>query len=282
MGALAIIGGSGLSNTFSKIDAEKLNIQTPYGETSSNIYSINQNNIETYFLSRHGEGHLISPSNINYRANIYALKKLGVSKIISISAVGSLDEKLEPGTFVLCDQFVDYTKGRKNTFYDEDLVVHVSMGEPICQTLARSIEYISSRYIKTIYGGTYVVIEGPQFSTKAESIIYKNLGCSVIGMTNMPEAKLAREAGICYATLAMVTDFDSWHSEHAKVTVDVIVNTMRNNLSKVELNIKEIISNNEIMKFNKCSCCGKILESSLSDIRKIKKETINKNKILYE
>jgi 5'-methylthioadenosine phosphorylase len=282
MSGLGIIGGSGLSEIFSDEKMEKIDVETPFGKPSSSIVKIEINNQITYFLPRHGLGHLISPSNINYRANIYALKKMGVNKIISISAVGSLDEELKPGNFVICDQFIDLTKNRKSTFFDLDHVVHVSMAEPTCKILAERVGKISKQFNDTRLGGTYVVIEGPQFSTKAESEAYRKMGSNVIGMTNMPEAKLARESGICYTTLAMVTDFDSWHPEHDNVTIEMIINTMKSNVSKVQLVIKDLATNDMIQNICSCTCCGDLKNSSLSDLSKVTENTKNLTKIFYE
>ena len=279
---LAIIGGSGLSNFDNNVE-NKIKVKTPYGNPSSDITENINNGIKTYFLPRHGEGHLLSPSKINYRANIYALKSLGVQKIISISAVGSLDEKLPPGTFVICDQFIDHTKNRINSFFDNDLVVHVSMAKPTCEKLGRKLYEISKNFVLTNYGATYIAIEGPQFSTKAESNMYRKFDANVVGMTNMPEAKLAREAGICYSTIAMVTDFDSWHNEHEDVSVDLIIKTMNTNKKNIGKIINKIINDSTITHSNSvCDCCANIKHSTLSDIKLVNKKTIEINKIFYD
>ena len=240
---LAFIGGSGLYEIEDFDSIEKINIETPWGYPSDNIIKINFNNKELYFLSRHGKGHKISPTNINYRANICALKMLGVTDIISISAVGSLKENLSPKTFVIIDQYIDLTNQRINTFFDGDIVAHVSMANPTCKGLMNACEYVLKK-LNTSYqkGGTYVVIEGPQFSSRAESEMYRSWNADVIGMTNMPEAKLAREAEIRYASLAMVTDFDCWHNKYEDVSVQQVMDTFKSNTIEAKNVIKNIIN----------------------------------------
>ena len=240
---LAFIGGSGLYEIEDFDSIEKINIETPWGYPSEDIVKINFNNKELYFLSRHGKGHKISPTNINYRANICALKMLGVTDIISISAVGSLKENLHPKTFVIVDQYIDLTYHRIKTFFDSNIVAHVSMAKPTCKGLMNACEYVLNK-LNTPYqkGGTYVVIEGPQFSSKAESEMYRSWNSDVIGMTNMPEAKLAREAEIRYASLAMVTDFDCWHDKYEDVSVQQVMDTFKSNIITAKKVIKNIIN----------------------------------------
>ena len=217
---LAIIGGSGLYDVEEFTNRKFIKIDTPWGKPSDDILKTTYNNKEVFFLPRHGKGHFISPSKINFRANIDALKQLGVTDIISISAVGSLKEELAPGTFVLVDQFIDRTFARNKTFFDEDIVAHVSMAHPVSLGLMNACEEsIKKEKIKYQRGGTYIVMEGPQFSTLAESNLYRSWKIDVIGMTNMPEAKLAREAEIKYASVSMVTDYDCWHPNQDRKSV---------------------------------------------------------------
>ena len=217
---LAIIGGSGLYDVEEFKERELLDSETPWGKPSDQILKTKYNGKEVYFLPRHGRGHFISPSKINFRANIDALKQLGVTDIISVSAVGSLKEDLPPGKFVIVDQFIDRTFARNKTFFDEEIVAHVSMAHPTSNGLMNACEEaIKKEKIEYQRNGTYVVMEGPQFSTLAESNLYRSWKADVIGMTNMPEAKLAREAEIRYASVSMVTDYDCWHPDHENVDV---------------------------------------------------------------
>ena len=239
---LAIIGGSGLYDVESFKDRELLNLNTPWGNPSDQILRTTHNNKEVYFLPRHGRGHAISPSKINFRANIDALKQLGVTDILSVSAVGSLKENLKPGMFVIVDQFIDRTFARYKTFFDEDIVAHVSMAHPTSKGLMNACEEaVKKEKIEYQKGGTYVVMEGPQFSTLAESNLYRSWNADVIGMTNMPEAKLAREAEIRYASVSMVTDFDCWHPEHDSVDVQQVIKVLLGNAEKAKNMIKNII-----------------------------------------
>jgi len=243
---LAIIGGSGLYDVEEFNEREFIKLDTPWGNPSDDILKTKYNNKEVYFLPRHGRGHFISPSNINFRANIDAFKQLGVTDIISISAVGSLKESLAPGKFVIVDQFIDRTFARKKTFFDEDIVAHVSMAHPTSRGLMNACEgAIKKENIEYQIGGTYVVMEGPQFSTLAESNLYKSWKADVIGMTNMPEAKLAREAEIRYASVSMVTDFDCWHPDHESVDVQQVIKVLLGNAEKAKNMIKNIIDNFE-------------------------------------
>jgi len=244
---LAIIGGSGLYDVEEFKDRELLEITTPWGNPSDQILKTKYNNKEVYFLPRHGSGHFISPSNINFRANIDALKQKGVTDIISVSAVGSLKEELSPGTFVLIDQFIDRTFARTKTFFDDEIVAHVSMAQPTCPDLIdlceKSLKETNIQYQK---GGTYLAMEGPQFSTRAESNLYRKWDVDVIGMTNMPEAKLAREAEIRYSTVAMVTDYDCWHPEHEHVDIEMVIKVLLDNADKAKNMLKHIIKNYDL------------------------------------
>ena len=238
---LGIIGGSGLYKMegFEKIKWKK--IKTPWGKPSDEVLIAKLDKEEIYFIPRHSRGHKINPTNINFRANIDAMKQLGVTDIISVSAVGSLKEELEPGKFVVVDQFIDRTFSRIKTFFDEEIVAHVSMAKPVSSGLADCCEAALKKLrIKNKKGGTYVVMEGPQFSTLAESNLYRSWGADIIGMTNMPEAKLAREAEIRYCTVAMVTDYDCWHPDHEEVDVSMVIKTLQKNAFNAQNMIKEV------------------------------------------
>jgi 5'-methylthioadenosine phosphorylase len=243
---LAIIGGSGLYDIDEFKEREFLKLETPWGKPSDEILKTKYNDKEIFFLPRHGRGHTISPSNINFRANIDALKQLGVTDIISVSAVGSLKEDLPPGKFVIVDQFIDRTFARSKSFFDDEIVAHVSMAHPTSNGLMNSCEEaIKQDNIEYQRGGTYIVMEGPQFSTSAESNLYRSWNADVIGMTNMPEAKLAREAEIRYASVSMVTDFDCWHPDHENVDVQQVIKVLLGNAEKAKKMIKNIINNFE-------------------------------------
>ena len=232
---LGIIGGSGIYDLPGLANAETRTIASPWGKPSAALLTGEIGDTTIVFLSRHDKGHRISPSDINYRANIDVLKRAGVTDLVSLSACGSFKEELAPGTFVLVDQFVDRTHARANSFFGTGCVAHVSMAHPVSPRLRIHIAAAAiAEDIALVRDGTYVCIEGPQFSTLAESLTYKNLGYSVIGMTNLPEAKLAREAEICYATVAMVTDFDCWHPDHDAVTVQDIVKVLSANSEKAK------------------------------------------------
>ena len=227
---LGIIGGSGLYDLPGLQKAQWRRIETPWGEPSDEILFAELDGLPLRFLPRHGRGHRLSPSGINYRANIDALKRAGVTDLVSVSACGSLKEEYPPGHFVLVDQFIDRTFAREKSFFGNGLVAHVSLADPISPGLVDLIDKAAkAEAIAATRGGTYIVMEGPQFSTRAESHLYRSWGCSVIGMTNMPEAKLAREAEICYATVAMVTDYDCWRSETADVDVAEIIRVLTDN-----------------------------------------------------
>ena len=232
---LGIIGGSGIYDLPGLENAREQRVETPWGEPSAPLRRGEIAGLPVVFLSRHDQGHRLSPSDINYRANIDALKRAGVTDLVSLSACGSFKEELPPSTFVLIDQFVDRTHKRESSFFGRGLVAHVSMAHPVSPRLRLHLaEAALAEDLGIVRGGTYVCIEGPQFSSLAESLTYKNLGYSVIGMTNMPEAKLAREAEICYATVAMVTDFDCWHPDHDAVTVQDIIAVLSANAEKAK------------------------------------------------
>ncbi len=227
---LAIIGGSGLYDLPGLTDTRWVSVDTPWGAPSDQIFRGRLGAAELAFLPRHGRGHRIPPSEVNYRANIAALKSLGATDVLSLSAVGGLRADLPPGTFVVVDQFIDRTVVRPASFFGTGLVAHVSMANPVCTRLGRHLlAALQAQGVPHVQGGTYLAIEGPQFSSKAESALYRSWNCSVIGMTNMPEARLAREAELCYASLAMVTDFDCWHPAHDAVTVDAVIKVLLSN-----------------------------------------------------
>ena len=272
---IAFIGGSGLYKIPNFKNSKWLDVSSNFGKPSSKICIGSLNGKKIAFLPRHGLNHNLSPSKINYRANIEALKKLNVQNIISVSAVGSLREDFKPSEFVLVDQFIDRTFIRNKSFFDDDCVVHIPMASPICNNLKK----ISSKALKKLKlnfhsGGTYICIEGPQFSTLAESNLYRSWGCDVIGMTNMPESKLAMEAGICYVSLSMVTDYDCWHKNHDSVTVDQIVKVMKKNSENALKFINEICKEKTI----KCNEFTKNLakNSIITEKSKIKKKTRDK------
>ncbi len=232
---LGIIGGSGIYDLPGLVDVREERIKSPWGEPSAALRIGNIAGLPVVFLSRHDKGHRLSPTDINYRANIDVLKRAGVTDLISLSACGSFKEELAPGTFVLVDQFVDRTYARTSSFFGTGLVAHVSMAHPVSPRLRiHAAAAADAEGIHAARGGTYVCIEGPQFSTLAESLTYKQLGYSVIGMTNMPEAKLAREAEICYATIAMVTDYDCWHPDHDAVTVQDVIKVLLGNADRAK------------------------------------------------
>ncbi len=239
---LGIIGGSGLYDLQGLADKRWVTVETPFGAPSDQLLRGALDGHQVVFLPRHGRGHRLTPGELPFRANLYALKSLGVSSVLSLSACGSLREELPPGTFVIVDQFVDRTVARPSSFFGSGLVAHVSMAHPVCGRLGDAIE-AESRALGLVHhrGGTYLAMEGPQFSTQAESKMYRAWGCDVIGMTNMPEAKLAREAELCYATVAMVTDFDCWHPDHDAVSVDQVVATFHGNAARARELIQAVI-----------------------------------------
>ncbi|PWC38351.1 S-methyl-5'-thioadenosine phosphorylase [Azospirillum sp. TSO22-1] len=238
---LGVIGGSGVYDIDGLENKRWVKVETPFGDPSDELLTGELDGQRLVFLPRHGRGHRIPPSELNFRANIDALKRLGVTEIVSVSAVGSLKEHLPPGTFVLVDQFIDRTFARTKSFFGTGLVAHVALGHPVCSRVGDALEAaVKELDIKYQRGGTYMVMEGPQFSTQAESELYRSWGCEVIGMTNMPEAKLAREAEMCYATVAMVTDYDCWHPDHDDVTVDAVIKVVVANADKARALVKQV------------------------------------------
>jgi 5'-methylthioadenosine phosphorylase len=238
---IGIIGGSGVYDIPGLTDIGWRRISSPFGAPSDELMFGRLGDVQLVFLPRHGRGHVHAPSDLNYRANVDAMKRAGVTEILSVSAVGSLKEDLPPGTFVIVDDFIDRTFAREKSFFTKGCVAHVSMAHPVCRRLGDAVEAAGQRLGLDIRrGGTYIAMEGPQFSTLAESKLYRSWGASVIGMTNMPEAKLAREAELCYATVAMVTDFDCWHPEHDKVTVEQVVKVLLGNADHARALVKEV------------------------------------------
>ena len=254
MAKIGIIGGSGLYKIEGIKKISEKEVSTPFGDPSDKIITGDLGGVEVAFLPRHGVGHRVSPSQINYRANIFAMKKLGVERIISLSACGSLKEELKPMDFVLPDQFVDRTnQARKKTFLSDGIVGHISFAHPTCDDLSRIIYDTAKKIGVTIHlGGTYLNMEGPAFSTLAESNLYRSWGMDIIGMTNMIEAMLAREAEICYSTLAAVTDYDCWHETHESVTIDMIIEYLNKNVDNAKRIIKETIA--KIPQGRTCKC----------------------------
>ncbi len=239
---IGIVGGSGLYDIDGLEEKVWRSVETPWGAPSDALLFGRLDGVRCVFLPRHGRGHPLSPTHLNYRANIAALKSSGVTDVLSLSAVGSLQAELPPGHFVIVDQFVDRSFAREKSFFGEGVVAHVSMAHPVCARLGDAVEGACRGLgLPVMRGGTYLVMEGPQFSTRAESALYRSWGCSVIGMTNMPEAKLAREAELCYATVAMVTDYDCWHPDHDHVTVDAVVRVLLDNADKARDLVKSVV-----------------------------------------
>ena len=274
---LGIIGGSGLYKMegFEKTKWKKT--KTPWGSPSDEILIAKIGKEEICFIPRHSRGHKINPTNINFRANIDAMKQLGVTDIISVSAVGSLKKDLEPGKFVIVDQFIDRTFSRIKTFFDEEIVAHVSMAKPTSPCLSDCcVTALNKLNIKNKKGGTYIVMEGPQFSTLAESNLYRSWGADVIGMTNMPEAKLAREAEIRYCTVAMVTDYDCWHPDHEEVDVSMVIQMLMKNASNAQNMIKEVIKTFKDFSAEKDPANDCLDEAIITDPKLRSKKTIKK------
>ena len=282
---LGIIGGSGLYQMEGLTNVREESVDTPFGSPSDKLVFGEIKGKKLVFLPRHGKGHRILPSEINYAANIYALKVSGVKKVISVSAVGSLKKEIKPGDMVIVDQFFDFTKNRKSTFFGGGIVAHVSMAEPVCPYLRKIlIESCKNLNVACHEGGTYICIEGPQFSTKAESYFYKNNGFDVIGMTNATEAKFAKEAELCYATIAMATDYDCWHEEEENVTADMIIKILLENAEKAKKIIKESASKIDFMKSGLCSCNSSLRQAVVTAKKDVPDETLKKLSIfnLYD
>ena len=265
---LGVIGGSGLYQMKGLDVIEKITVNTPFGSPSDSIVVGELEGVKVAFLPRHGVGHVIPPSEINFRANIFAMKKIGVERIISVSAVGGMKENVPPGHFVVPHQFIDRTHLRISTFFTQGMVGHVSLADPICLSTAETLFQAAQKSGAEVHeGGTYICIEGPQFSTRAESHVYRQWGVDVIGMTNVTEAKLAREAGLCYSTLALVTDFDCWHVGEEPVTLEAVLETMHKNVEQAQLVLKELIP--MLGSIKPCSCRGAAKFAVVTDPEKI-------------
>lgn len=273
MGRIGIIGGSGLYKIEGIKNVKEVAVKTPFGDPSDKFITGRLENKEVVFLPRHGVGHRISPSEINYRANIYAMKKLGVERIISMTACGSLKEELKPMDFVLPDQFVDRTnQARKMTFFDNGIVAHIVFAHPVCDELCSCLYKGAKDLNVTMHkGGTYLTMEGPAFSTLAESRLYRSWGMDIIGMTNMPEAKLAREAEICYSTLAAVTDYDCWHPDHESVTLEMVIRNLQMNIENAKKILCAALKN--IPQERTCGCASALQFAIVTDKKLIPEKT---------
>ncbi len=272
---IGIIGGSGLYDMMELTDRRETSVDTPFGCPSDRILLGRLGGREVAFLARHGRGHKILPSEINFRANIYAMKLLGVDRILSASAVGSLREELAPLDIVFPDQFVDRTRGRVSTFFGDGLAAHVNFSDPVCPDLLDQVYRAASRAgIRAVRGGTYLCMEGPAFSTRAESNLYRGWGLDVIGMTNLQEAKLAREAEICYVTMALVTDYDCWHEAHASVTVEMIVDNLMQNSRNAQAVILRSLQ--DLKDDRTCGCGSALKHALITDKSLIPPETAQK------
>jgi 5'-methylthioadenosine phosphorylase len=276
---IGIIGGSGLYQMPGLTNAVEKNVVTPFGKPSDAYVLGSLEGRRVAFLARHGRGHRFMPSELNFRANIYGFKVLGADRILSISAVGSLKEEHKPLEFVLPDQFIDRTRHRHDTFFGDGVVVHIGFADPVCQELAKVAQAAGQKAgVTAKLGGTYVCMEGPQFSTRAESNLYRSWGADVIGMTNLQEAKLAREAEICYASVAMVTDYDCWHDAHESVTVDQIVANLLKNAENAAALVKHAVA--AMPKQRGCKCGAALANAILTDKTKIPLELKQKLKLL--
>ena len=277
---LGVIGGSGLYQMKGLEVIEKITVDTPFGSPSDSIIIGKLAGVKLAFLPRHGLGHVIPPSEINFRANIFAMKKIGVERIISVSAVGGMKENMPPGHFVVPHQFIDKTYQRISTFFSKGMVGHVSLADPICVSTANTLFQAAQKAGAQVHaGGTYICIEGPQFSTRAESNLYRQWGVDVIGMTNATEAKLAREAGLCYSTLALVTDFDCWHIEEEPVTLEAVLEIMHKNVTQAQLVLKELVP--LLSEIKPCACKGASEFSVVTDPKKIPPDLKENLSILF-
>jgi len=282
---IGVIGGSGLYRMESMTDVEEVKIQTPFGDPSDVIALGNVSGVSMAFLPRHGRGHRLSPTEIPVRANIWALKSLGVEWVISVSAVGSLREDVAPRDLLIPDQLFDRTKSRVNSFYEGGLVVHCSFAEPFCPTLSRLLLDSARELadVKVHAGGTYVCMEGPLFSTKAESNVYRKLGMDIIGMTALPEAKLAREAELCYATIACVTDYDVWHESESPVTVEMVIANLSANIANAQRTLQGVAQKIPADRTQvACDCANALASAIITDPASIPPDVKEKYKLLIE
>jgi 5'-methylthioadenosine phosphorylase len=272
---IGIIGGSGLYDIDGLEEKTWKRVETPWGAPSDELLFGRLDGVRCVFLPRHGRGHPASPTHLNYRANIDALKRSGVTDVLSLSAVGSLREDLPPGHFVIVDQFIDRSFAREKSFFGDGIVAHVSMAHPVCGRLGGAIETAARELSLPITrGGTYLVMEGPQFSTRAESQLYRAWGCHVIGMTNMPEAKLAREAELCYATVAMVTDFDCWHPDHDHVTVEAVVKVLFENADKARTLVRGLVPALGVPRPLCAQACDRALDNAVITARSARSDAL--------
>jgi 5'-methylthioadenosine phosphorylase len=264
---IGVIGGSGLYEMEGLTQIKTVKLTTPFGKPSDDYIIGTLHGMRVAFLPRHGRGHRIMPTDINYRANIFGMKKLGVERIISVSAVGSMKEKIEPGHIVIPDQFYDHTKQRRSTFFGDGVVAHVGMADPVCPDLSRTLIEAGARTGAIVHrGGTYICMEGPQFSTRAESLIYRTWNVDVIGMTNATEAKLAREAEICYSTIALATDYDCWHHSEEAVTVEAVLAVMKHNIETSKAMIREAVRS---LSAGRTCACGEALRNAIMTPEKL-------------
>ncbi len=270
---IGVIGGSGLYELEGLSEIRHVGLDTPFGPPSDEFVTGALDGVGMVFLPRHGRGHRLLPSEVNYRANIYGMKKLGVTHLISVSAVGSMKEEIAPGHIVIPDQFIDRTNGtRINTFFGNGIVAHVQFADPVCEELSNILRKASADAGAAVHGGgTYICMEGPAFSTRAESNMYRALGVSVIGMTNIPEAKLAREAEMCYAVIALATDYDCWHETHEDVSVDAILAIIRQNVTAAKAIIKNAVP--RIHGERKCPCASALQYAIITERAAVPRET---------
>jgi 5'-methylthioadenosine phosphorylase len=276
---IGIIGGSGLYTMPGLTNLKEVQVETPFGDPSDSLFTGELAGRTVAFLARHGRGHRLLPSELNFRANLYAMKTLGVERVISISAVGSLKQEHKPGGFVVPDQFIDRTFARHATFFGEGIAAHVAFGDPVCAAVAAAIfGGAQSAGVSTTMGGVYVCMEGPQFSTRAESNLYRSWGADIIGMTCLQEAKVAREAEICYATMAMVTDYDCWHEDHESVTVSDVVAVLRQNSANAAKAVAAAVA--AMPKERTCACANALQFAILTDPSAIPQATRNKLHLL--
>jgi len=279
--AIGVIGGSGLYDMEGLEDVRRVRVETPFGDPSDEYVTGTLNGVRMVFLPRHGRGHSLLPSEVNYRANIYGMKSLGVERIISVSAVGSLREIIAPGHIVIPDQFIDRTRGvRKDTFFGEGVVAHVSLADPVCNDLSEVLYAAAIKAGAIVHmGGTYICMEGPAFSTRAESFMYRNMDASIIGMTNLTEAKLAREAEICYGIIALSTDYDCWHSTHDDVSIEAEVEIIRQNVAMAREIIRHAVVSIQEQE-QVCSCASALHYAIISDRSIIPAETRQKLELI--
>ncbi len=279
--SIGIIGGSGLYKMQGVHLVREVSAETPFGPPSDAILVTEIEETQVAFLSRHGRGHVYSPTEVPYRANIFALKQMGVSKIISVSACGSLREHLEPGHFVIPDQVFDFTHQRARSFFGDGWVAHISAADPYCLALSSAVaDAVEKANGTTHRGGQFITIEGPRFSTKSESRVFRSWGMDIIGMTASPEAFLAREAGICYATIAHITDYDVWHEAESPVTVEMVVRQLQTNVKIAQQAIRLLVPNLEYLELAACDCQDALKNASITDSDKIPEETRKKLELL--